>query len=98
VNTQEATQAIEGVLFLSFVEGLSQRVGQRIDEDDYPKLAALASASAFVAGRGQRWLLIAGQSNCPRLSRRASHGSQPGPVRAERNGRDVADCVHRGHF
>jgi len=30
---------------------LSQRSGQRIDEDDYPKLATLASASAFVAGR-----------------------------------------------
>jgi len=37
--------------FLNFVEMLSQRSGQRIDEDDYPKLATLASASAFVAGR-----------------------------------------------
>lgn len=42
---------LDSLDFLSFVEGLSKRVGQRIDEDDYPKLATLASASAFIAGR-----------------------------------------------
>ena len=29
---------------------LSQRSGKRIDEDDYPQLATLASGSAFLAG------------------------------------------------
>ncbi len=43
---------LDSLDFLSFVEGLSKRVGQRIDEDDYPKLATVASASAFIAGRG----------------------------------------------
>ena len=43
---------LDSLDFLSFIEGLSKRVGQRIDEDDYPKLATLASASAFIAGRG----------------------------------------------
>ena len=42
---------LDSLDFLSFVEGLSKRVGQRIDEDDYPKLATMASASAFIAGR-----------------------------------------------
>jgi acyl carrier protein len=46
------TLELDSLDFLSFVEGLSKRVGQRIDEDDYPKLATLASASAFIAGRG----------------------------------------------
>jgi acyl carrier protein len=45
------TLELDSLDFLSFVEGLSKRVGQRIDEDDYPKLATMASASAFVAGR-----------------------------------------------
>ena len=45
------TLELDSLDFLSFVEGLSKRVGQRIDEDDYPKLATLASASAFIAGR-----------------------------------------------
>jgi acyl carrier protein len=43
---------LDSLDFLSFVEGLSKRVGQRIDEDDYPKLATLTSASTFIAGRG----------------------------------------------
>ena len=42
---------LDSLDFLSFIEGLSKRVGQRIDEDDYPKLATLASASAFIAAR-----------------------------------------------
>jgi acyl carrier protein len=46
------TLELDSLDFLSFVEGLSKRVGQRIDEDDYPKLATLASARAFIAGRG----------------------------------------------
>jgi acyl carrier protein len=46
------TLELDSLDFLSFVEGLSKRVGQRIDEDDYPKLATLASASAFIVGRG----------------------------------------------
>jgi acyl carrier protein len=46
------TLELDSLDFLSFVEGLSKRVGQRIDEDDYPKLATMASASAFIAGRG----------------------------------------------
>jgi acyl carrier protein len=43
---------LDSLDFLSFIEGLSKRVGQRIDEDDYQKLATIASASAFIAGRG----------------------------------------------
>jgi acyl carrier protein len=43
---------LDSLDFLSFIEGLSKRVGQRIEEDDYPKLATLASAAAFIAGRG----------------------------------------------
>lgn len=46
------TLELDSLDFLSFVAGLSKRVGQRIDEDDYPALGTLASASAFVAGRG----------------------------------------------
>jgi acyl carrier protein len=45
------TLELDSLDFLSFVERLSKRAGQRIDEDDYPKLATLASASAFIAGR-----------------------------------------------
>jgi acyl carrier protein len=45
------TLGLDSLDFLNFVEMLSQRPGQRIDEDDYPKLATLASASALVAGR-----------------------------------------------
>jgi acyl carrier protein len=42
---------LDSLDFLNFVENLSERVGQRIEEDDYPKLTTLASAAAFVAGR-----------------------------------------------
>ncbi|HEX9064371.1 MAG TPA: acyl carrier protein [Streptosporangiaceae bacterium] len=42
---------LDSLDFLNFVERLSNAVGRRIDEDDYPKLATLASASAFIAGR-----------------------------------------------
>jgi acyl carrier protein len=43
---------LDSLDFLNFVEALSKRAGHRIDEDDYPKLATLASAAAFLAGRG----------------------------------------------
>jgi acyl carrier protein len=43
---------LDSLDFLNFIAGLSKRAGQRIDEDDYPKLATLADASAFIAGRG----------------------------------------------
>jgi acyl carrier protein len=42
---------LDSLDFLSFIEKLSKRVGQRIDEDDYPKLVSMASATAFIAGR-----------------------------------------------
>jgi acyl carrier protein len=44
---------LDSLDFLNFVEGLSKRTGQRIDEDDYPKLATMASATAFIAARSQ---------------------------------------------
>lgn len=43
------TLGLDSLDFLNFVEMLSERAGQRIDEDDYPALATLASASAFLA-------------------------------------------------
>ncbi|HEX9033116.1 MAG TPA: acyl carrier protein [Streptosporangiaceae bacterium] len=45
------TLELDSLDFLSFVEGLSKRVGHRIEEDDYPKLATLASAVTFIASR-----------------------------------------------
>lgn len=45
------TLELDSLDFLNFVEMLSQRSGQRIDEDDYPRLATLASGSEFLAGR-----------------------------------------------
>jgi acyl carrier protein len=45
------TLGLDSLDFLNFVEMLSQRSGKRIDEDDYPRLATLASGSAFLAGR-----------------------------------------------
>lgn len=45
------TLELDSLDFLSFVEGLSKRVGHRIEEDDYPKLATLASAATFIASR-----------------------------------------------
>ncbi len=42
---------LDSLDFLAFVEALSDRIGRRIDEDDYPKLATLGSARDFVAAR-----------------------------------------------
>jgi acyl carrier protein len=42
---------LDSLDFLSLVEKLSQRTGRRIDEEDYPHLATLASAVKFLAGR-----------------------------------------------
>jgi acyl carrier protein len=41
---------LDSLDFLNFVEELSQRSGRRIDEDDYPQLATLASGTKFLAG------------------------------------------------
>jgi acyl carrier protein len=41
---------LDSLDFLNFVEELAQRSGRRIDEDDYPRLATLASGAAFLAG------------------------------------------------
>ena len=45
------TLGLDSLDFLNFVEMLSERSGKRIDEDDYPQLATLASVVAFLAGR-----------------------------------------------
>jgi acyl carrier protein len=45
------TLGLDSLDFLNFVEMLSERSGKRIDEDDYPQLATLASGVAFLAGR-----------------------------------------------
>jgi acyl carrier protein len=42
---------LDSLDFLRLVEMLSERSGQRIDEDDYSHLATLASAVKFLAGR-----------------------------------------------
>jgi acyl carrier protein len=42
---------LDSLDFLNVVEGLSERSGKRIDEDDYPQLATLASTIKFMAGR-----------------------------------------------
>ncbi len=42
---------LDSLDFLRFVENLSDRTGKRIDEDDYPHLATLASAAKFLAAR-----------------------------------------------
>jgi len=41
---------LDSLDFLNFVEELSKRSGRRIDEDDYPRLATLASGAKFLAG------------------------------------------------
>jgi acyl carrier protein len=41
---------LDSLDFLNFVEELAQRSGRRIDEDDYPQLATLASGAKFLAG------------------------------------------------
>lgn len=42
---------LDSLDFLQFVELLSTRTGQRIDEADYPHLATLASTVAFLDAR-----------------------------------------------
>jgi acyl carrier protein len=44
------TVGLDSLDFLRFVEGLSERTGRRIEEDDYPQLATMASAIKFLAG------------------------------------------------
>jgi acyl carrier protein len=48
------TLELDSLDFLRFVEILSERTGERIDEDDYPQLATRASAVKFVTGRSAR--------------------------------------------
>lgn len=43
------TLELDSLDFLRFVEILSERTGQRIDEDDYPQLATKASTVKFLA-------------------------------------------------
>ncbi|HEX6857605.1 MAG TPA: acyl carrier protein [Streptosporangiaceae bacterium] len=45
------TLGLDSLDFLRFIETLSERTGRRIDEDDYPQLATLASAVKFLADR-----------------------------------------------
>jgi acyl carrier protein len=40
---------LDSLDFLALVELLSERTGQRIDEDDYPRLASLASTVDFLS-------------------------------------------------
>lgn len=41
---------LDSLDFLNFVETLSKESGRRIEEDDYPHLATLASGAVFLAG------------------------------------------------
>lgn len=43
------TLALDSLDFLQIVEVLSERTGQRIDEDDYPRLATLAGATGYLS-------------------------------------------------
>lgn len=45
------TLELDSLDFLRFVEILSERTRERIDEDDYPHLATKASAVKFLTGR-----------------------------------------------
>jgi acyl carrier protein len=45
------TLDLDSLDFLQFVELLAGRTGMRIDEDDYPELVTLASASRFLVER-----------------------------------------------
>lgn len=45
------TLELDSLDFLRFVEILSERTGQRIDEGEYPQLATMASAIKFLTGR-----------------------------------------------
>jgi len=42
------TLELDSIDFLRFIEILSKNTGSRIDEDDYPELANLASGVAFI--------------------------------------------------
>lgn len=42
------TLELDSIDFLRFIEILSKNTGTRIDEDDYPQLANLTSAVAFI--------------------------------------------------
>jgi acyl carrier protein len=44
------TLELDSLDFLRVVELLSERTGRRIEEDDYPQLATMASAIKFLAG------------------------------------------------
>ena len=48
------TLELDSIDFLRFVEILSERAGERIDEDDYPQLVTVASAVKFLTGRARR--------------------------------------------
>jgi acyl carrier protein len=48
------TLELDSLDFLRLVEILSERTGERIDEDDYPQLATMTSAVKFLAGRAPR--------------------------------------------
>lgn len=42
---------LDSLDFLSFVEQLGHRSGQRVDEDDYPHLRTLAGCTRFLQAR-----------------------------------------------
>ena len=42
---------LDSLDFLGFVELISKDTGVRIDEEDYPELATMASCEAFLNGR-----------------------------------------------
>lgn len=44
------TLELDSLDFLQVVELLSERTGVRIEEEDYPRLATLAEASAWLGG------------------------------------------------
>ena len=48
------TFELDSLDFLRFVEILSERSGERIDEDDYPQLVTVASAVKFLTGHTRR--------------------------------------------
>jgi acyl carrier protein len=48
------TLELDSIDFLRFIEILSKNTGTRIDEDDYPQLAKLASAVTFITERSAR--------------------------------------------
>jgi acyl carrier protein len=50
-STFRAELELDSLDFLSFVELLSEATGIRIDEDDYPRLATMASSVDFLTSR-----------------------------------------------